>query len=334
MIGSSTNRGHSLECIMADVAIIVNPTAGRGRAIRSIKRLKATLNQHVIHYHLETSKDEFDLRSLAGNLAKDYPTLVGAGGDTTLSIIVDQIIKQKQRGELRSLPALGILPLGSSNDIAREFGIKTLEQACSALQSGNIKKVDVGMLAPIDRIPTYFLGTLSLGLGVTVNKYVEGKVRSHPFLARSDKVYTLWGVRGTFHSFAANLVPQEATIYQDVTSHRIKYALAVFSNIKSYAGGQILISRAKPDDGALDFFSAYATSPFEVLKLFMQVKQGRYPKTVNTTVGRSFRLNAPHEFEVQVDGKIMGPYREITVSAEPRVLPVLVHPGYYGGHIA
>ncbi|MGD0782652.1 MAG: acylglycerol kinase family protein, partial [Candidatus Aminicenantales bacterium] len=118
--------------------ILLNPSAGAGRGRRERQRLEAELKRQGISYSLTITDSEAHLRSLTRSLAAAELRLAGAGGDSTFRIMVDEIM------DLQAKPCLGLIGIGSSNDIPREFGLQTLERACSALKSGTARTIDVG----------------------------------------------------------------------------------------------------------------------------------------------------------------------------------------------
>lgn len=76
---------------------------------------------------------------------RGYVGVVAAGGDGTVSAATSQIAES-------DLP-LGILPLGTSNDVARALGVPLdLPSACAVIASGIATGVDVGLVIPADSL--------------------------------------------------------------------------------------------------------------------------------------------------------------------------------------
>ena len=105
------------------VAILFNPSAGKGIARRCKSRVEELLQRDDIPYDLFVTKSEKDLVRLTGEKCKEYQVLVGAGGDSTFNIMINEIFRRSAD------VTFGMIGLGSSNDIMKEFGIDSLEKA-------------------------------------------------------------------------------------------------------------------------------------------------------------------------------------------------------------
>ena len=113
---------------MNKAAVLFNPSAGKGRAAENRRALQRCLKEQGIAHDWFESRHEDDLRDLVAVTAEDYPTLVAAGGDTTLLIVINELMR------LGADNALGMIGLGSCNDVVREFGIHTMKKACQAIR--------------------------------------------------------------------------------------------------------------------------------------------------------------------------------------------------------
>jgi diacylglycerol kinase family enzyme len=103
-------------------------------------------------------------------LEQGIEIVIAAGGDGVIGSVINQIAGS-------SLP-LGIMPLGTSNDIARSLNIPLdLRGAASVIAGGQIRKIDLGCASPLalsaDQPPEspvvygYFAHVLTVGLNVT-----------------------------------------------------------------------------------------------------------------------------------------------------------------------
>ncbi|MBM3312280.1 MAG: hypothetical protein FJY80_12330, partial [Candidatus Aminicenantes bacterium] len=157
--------------------ILLNPSAGAGRARRMKEKLEAELKQQGIPYLLTVTESERELRQTTRRLAATERAIAGAGGDSTFLIMAEEILNSGGR------PALGLIGMGSSNDIAASFGLGTLEAAGRALGEGRPKPIDLGVVVHDGLRLGYFLGQANLGLGVAVNRYVASLAVRRPRLA-------------------------------------------------------------------------------------------------------------------------------------------------------
>jgi diacylglycerol kinase family enzyme len=71
-------------------------------------------------------------------IEKGYKTIVAVGGDGTINEIINSI------GNTGI--ALGIIPLGATNELARMLGILDWQTACNILAGRKIEEVDLGLI--------------------------------------------------------------------------------------------------------------------------------------------------------------------------------------------
>jgi len=91
--------------------------------------------------------------------AAERPLVVAAGGDGTVGAVADAVA---HTGAI-----LGILPLGTSNDVARSLDIpRDLARAVRLLAVGSASTVDLGQFVAADGTPRHFIHAAALGLNV------------------------------------------------------------------------------------------------------------------------------------------------------------------------
>jgi diacylglycerol kinase family enzyme len=120
------------------VVVIYNPNSGKKRDVR-LEVIKL-LNERQIGYELYETRGYLD----AFNFTKDldyskFSAIVTVGGDGTIHEVVNGMMF---REDDRRLP-IALIPNGSGNDTCSSLGIKTIEQALSFLNKGDILKIDV-----------------------------------------------------------------------------------------------------------------------------------------------------------------------------------------------
>lgn len=152
---------------MKTVPIIVNPTAGGGRLVRSFMDLDAAAHQCGVTLDWRHTEHRGHGSELARQAAAEGCPLVFAyGGDGTYNEVA--------RGLLGSDTALGILPGGTTSVLAYEFGIpRPAPRAIEALVLGRDRCMRVGRTDQ-DEI---FLLMLSSGPDVVVLEHLEDSVK-------------------------------------------------------------------------------------------------------------------------------------------------------------
>lgn len=137
------------------VLLLTSPDA---RSAHALDEAKAAMARCGIEIVAELPVDRND--ELAGWVDRDDPLLfVAAGGDGTIGAAADWIAGT---GAL-----LGILPLGTSNDVARSLGIPLdPEDAVRTLRDGVARTIDAGRLKVSDGPARYFVHAATVGFNV------------------------------------------------------------------------------------------------------------------------------------------------------------------------
>ncbi len=306
--------------------MLLNPSAGKGRSIKKRSKIEYCLRESGIPYDLIVSESEEHLCRLARQAAEGYRLIVGVGGDTTFKIIAGELLNDKGGGKWQTMPTLGMIGTGSANDIVRSLGIQKIECLCRAIKEGHTRKMDVGMLnIEAEAKPLLFLGSLSIGLGTTVNRYIEAFCQRHPRLAKFDIFgQGLAGAVAVHRSFAEGKVPRQATLCYRGASHRVTFSLLTFLNIPFYAHGLHLGLNTTPFDGILEAVSIQTVSWFATMTMAIAVGRGRHLKRQDCRIipGPGFRLIPDGKVDILADGDIVTEVGSFEVSVRPGALRV------------
>jgi diacylglycerol kinase (ATP) len=280
------------------VAILLNPAAGKGRALRKKGKLEERLRKYDIPYDLFVTQSEDNLKRLTREKSIEYEVLVGAGGDSTFNIMVEEILRSDAD------ITLGMIGLGSSNDVAREFGIDSLDNACLALKSRRTKRIDLGCIAENEIVLRHYIGQANVGLGAFVTKHVAemGKGR-FPW----DKVQVVAGISGILRAYRLKEIPLPLAIKTSSGEMRGRFILASFNNIRYWATGRLLCPEALPDDGKLDGCLIDMCSFSRFSQIALSVKKGGHTNAEEVEIlqSSSFAVSSDVGFEIQTDGEFV-----------------------------
>lgn len=283
---------------MEKVAILFNPSSGKGRAEQKRRSLQRCLRDNGVAFDWFESRHEDDLRDLVRVTAADYQRLVAAGGDTTMLIVINEMMR------LKADNSLGMIGLGSCNDVVREFSIHSLNKACQAIRRNRSRLIDLGVVRDGKKNLLYYPGQASIGLAVLVNQYVEQVVRRNPKLG---KYQTISGIRGSWRAIQRSKVPLKLDI--EYAGGRIcdEFMLAVFNNIRFYAAGKMATPRARPDDGLLDAFLVKKCSFSRLAYITFLTPPAAYAekKETITIQAAKFVVSSDKPFSVQIDGEVL-----------------------------
>lgn len=304
------------------MAILFNPSAGKGAAIKRKGQIERLLRKWKVPHDLIVTQSADDLRSMTRDCAGRYKAVVGAGGDSTFQIMADEIARMGAEADL------GLIPLGSSNDIAREFGLLDLGTACQTLKRSQVRTIDLGAVYSEGGLLNYFIGQANIGLGVQVNKAVEALSRKRPRLASFQSLAGTWATIG---SFRRREIPLDLSIQGDRREQRGRFVVATFNNIRFWASGRNLIPSAKPDDGRLDCCLIEDCSFLRLARLAVLARHGRHVDAAEVTflAAPEFRIASKRAFDIQVDGEVIGGYdspglfRDIEIRTIPRALRII-----------
>lgn len=305
------------------VAIIFNPSSGRGKALRRKDRVVACLDQRAIKYDLFLTRNAEHLVETTQTLIQQYPVIVGAGGDTSINLIAHEILRFNKGNKL------GIISLGSTNDLARELGVLKLENACDAILMGESRGVDVGRIVTGKRKEPYtFLAQASLGLGVAVNRYVEDWMGKHKVASRfPSSAQVTAGMAAIYNSFKSRVIPMSLELESSNGTRSYSSPLLTVNNTSFFAARFKPSPWASPIDGKLDCCIFNTTSFGQFLRTALQVNSQKHliDNKVEVFQDDHFKIHVPHPFEFQVDGEVVASDGEIDISVENQALDFLIN---------
>lgn len=223
--------------------------------------------------------------------------VVVAGGDGTINSTLSTLV----RGEV----PLGILPLGTANNLARTLEIPLdLKSACELIANGKPQAIDVGLVN--DR---YFLTTASLGLSVRITRQLSGESKLR--WGRLAYVMAAARVARRVHPFAAELRMPGRTIQSQTVQIVVGNGL--------YYGTRLRVAEdAEIDDHSLDVLSIETSGWWKLLRVLPSLKKGDHAKRDDVLTFRTCELKITTDSprQIDVDGELV-----TSTPATFRVLP-------------
>jgi YegS/Rv2252/BmrU family lipid kinase len=285
------------------VCVIVNPSAGGGRAERGLPAVESALLDLDVSFHTERTRDIEHAVELARAAAAAGEVAAAMGGDGLIGAVA---------GALRGTEGvLGILPGGRGNDFGRVLGIpRELPAACRVLAEGTERQVDLG---EVDG--RLFIGIASTGLDSDANRIAN---EAPPWLGGLVYAY------GALRALAA-WTPARFDLELDGEHKTFTGYSVAAANSKAYGGGMYLAPDAELDDGMLDVVVVEAYAKRRAVARMPKLFKGTHVKDPEVHVFRAkeVRIAADRAFEVYADGDEIGTL-PATVRAVPRALRVLV----------
>lgn len=226
------------------------------------------------------------------------------GGDGTLNAAVSGLVDAK-------LP-LGILPLGTANDLARTLGIpSSVAAACKIIANGNVRHIDLGWVNG-----KYFFNVASMGLSVQITKQLtlEAKRRWGVLAYAATALQVIWQAR-----------PFKAEIWANGESIRVKTVQIAVGNGRYYGGGMAIAHDASIDDQRLDLYSLEIQHWWQILTLLPAMRQGFLTTRpgVRTLNGQEFEVYTRKPRAINTDGELTT-HTPARFRVIPKALAVLV----------
>lgn len=166
--------------------------------------------------------------------APEADLVVVGGGDGTVNAAL--------KGAVEAGLPLGVLPLGTANDLARTLGIPNdLSAASAVIVAGRTQQIDVGQVND-----QFFVNVASMGLSVEFARRMTGNLKRH--LGRLS--YPLAALKTVLctRPFTAEVATADRTI--QLRSLQIAVGNGVYCG-----GGMAVYEAAAIDDQCLDFYS-------------------------------------------------------------------------------
>ena len=284
-----------------DLCLIVNPTAGAGRAAKLLGSVEAELRSMGLSFRVERTTSMEHARECARAAAAAGEIAAAMGGDGLTGAVA---------GELRDgAGVLAVLPGGRGNDFARKLGIPADPVAACALLGNAEKRIDLAAVG--DRT---YLGILSAGLDSDANRLANENT-----LPLGTAVYAYAALRAL-----AAWKPARWTVTVDGETREFDGYTVAVSNSGVYGSGMYLVPDADLEDGLLDVVIVSDVSKRRWLANLPKVFKGTHLDEPGLELlrGRSVSFHADRPFTAYADGD---PIAELpaTVDVVPGTLRVL-----------
>lgn len=258
--GTQRGRTAKSDTDLRPAVLIYNPRSGANKKDdHSLEDIVKSLRAHGIRAKTAIKTSAQAARELAKKAVDDHEELViVAGGDSTLEEVAPALIGSKT--------TLGILAVGTMNNVARSLGIPLdLNDACALLGAGSTRKIDVGHIISDEKPKVeHFLETVGLGLSGIVFSAVEAAKRGR--------------FAGLPHALRKFFDSKPGPVQIELDGGEPILAssqLVTVSNAPLMGLNFLIAPLAKMDDGLLDVAVYDGMGKTDLLAFFMAIRKGK-----------------------------------------------------------
>jgi diacylglycerol kinase (ATP) len=263
--------------------LVVNPASRRGR--EALGRAEAQLEGLGVELVPASRTDPAQMGEIIRRERGRIDRVIVAGGDGTLNAALQALAGA-------GLP-LGVLPLGTANNLARTLGIPaSLEAACRLAAHGARRWIDLGWVNG-----RYFFTTASIGLSVQITEVLTYHTKQR------------WGALAyavaAFRALALSR-PFHADIIWNREKRHSRTVQVVVGNGRYYGSALPVAEDATIDDARLDLYSLEVAHWWELIMLLPSLRRGSHgrKRSVEALRATEFEIQTRQPLAVNVDGEI------------------------------
>jgi YegS/Rv2252/BmrU family lipid kinase len=289
------------------IKFIINPNAGFRRDKRYLYNL-IRRRCKGLDFKIEHTHGPGDATRMAKQAAdEEFAMVVAVGGDGT--------VNETASGLVGTETALGIIPRGSGNGLARSLNIPL--QAIAALEvicTGKAHRIDAGRAAH-----RYFFAVAGVGFDASVgNKFNSTSWRGPlPYFYLAAREF-------------ANYQPEPLRLRLEDKVIETTPFLVTIANTQQYGNGAIIAPHARPDDGILDVCVVRPMNFAEFALYAPKLFNGKADTIPLITYHRSkfAAIEKAGPVLFHVDGEVQTAESPVEISVLPQALKVIVPASY------
>jgi YegS/Rv2252/BmrU family lipid kinase len=264
--------------------LVINHRSRNGNA--DANTVMSCLREHGIDVLERRPERPHQIAETIRRFHKEVDCVIVGGGDGSMNAAA-QVLADT------GLP-LGVLPMGTANDLARTLKIPVdLDAAAAVICAGLLHKIDLGRVNG-----HYFFNAASIGLGVHVARNLSTEVKQR------------WGVFGYAHSLiraVKSFQPFHAEIVCDGRRRMMPTVQITVGNGRYYGGGMTVAEEASIDDELFFLYSIEPAGWWKLARLGPAWRAGRFEEHHPVLVerGRQIDICTRRSKSVSADGEIV-----------------------------
>ena len=291
---------------MRNILFIINPKSGTDRKIY----IRQSIGRHI-----DTKKYDYKIRytEYAGHAEVIAREAATAGIDIVVAVGGDGTVNEVARALIHTNTALGIIPCGSGNGLARHLQLPIdPEGAIKMINAGIIKSLDYGTM---NGLPFFCI------CGMGFDAFVSMK------FAHSGKRGLISYIENTLRE-TLTYKPDTYTLRFDDTEVQQRAFVIACANASQYGNNAFIAPAASMSDGLMDITVLEPFPPIEAPQLALQLFNGTLTTNsrVKTFKAKKVRITRNGNDPVHVDGDPLTTAQEIEVEIHPQGINMVVNP--------
>jgi diacylglycerol kinase (ATP) len=270
--------------------VILNPYSGRWAALRRKDEVIAALREAGIEFELALTEGPQHGIELAEQAARSgFTPIISAGGDGATGEVINGLQRARPDGVLGPL---GVLPLGTANDLVVNLGLpRDLGEAARVIAAGRTRRIDLGQVNE-----WVFDNNSAVGLEPVVSIYnvrmtwLRGVIRYLVAALRAIGQKPQWTMR----------------LEWDDGAYEGPASLVSVGNCPLTGGVFRMAPAADPADGKLTFIYGFAPTRRKMLALLPKTMSGEHVNDPAIHQHHTSRLviHTNPSSPLQVDGEV------------------------------
>lgn len=254
---------------------IVNPIAGRGRALGISNNIKEVCEEEQIDYEIIYTNKKGEATKIASKI-KGRNIVYAVGGDGTLNEVLNGVMGSKN--------ILGVVPAGSGNDFYR-----SLEKI-----RDEMPLIDVGEVNG-----KYFINVVSIGIDAEIG---DNAALMKKMKVPRTQIYNA-SIVYTFFKYKFKDIDFEI----DNVSGKEKCTILTVCNGEMYGGGYKIAPEASLSDGYFDVYFVKKISKLTIPALIGKLKNGSHgaDKSVRKVKANKIKFKCDNELVCGYDGETL-----------------------------
>lgn len=270
--------------------LIYNPTSGREAFKSNLPSILDTLERGGYEVSTFMTHAQNEATEAAKQACLDeFDYVFAAGGDGTINEVINGLSIMENR------PTLGILPSGTTNDLARALNLpRDWKKSCEIINQRNAIPMDVGLAGS-----GYFINIAGCGRMTEITYEVSSKLKTH----LGQLAYYVKGLEK---------LPRLKPIHLDITSPDFDYEgkamLCLIANSNSVGGFEKLAPQASLNDGVFDVILVKPCTLPELVHLATMAVRGEHLQSDRVIYFQTdlLTVQSPETVELNLDGEYGG----------------------------